>query len=55
MGNIFYRCREEYVKPNEPYTTTDSKVIYNIPISKKERKRRKYRFKKRVEKQYLII
>jgi len=54
MGNIFYKCQEDE-KPNKPYTTHDSRVLYNIPISKKERKRRKYRFKKRVEKQYLII
>lgn len=55
MGNIFYKCQEEDEKTHKPYTTTDSQIIYKVPISKKERKRRKYRFKKRVQKQYLIV
>ena len=51
MGLI--NCKEE--DQPEPYKTTESQIIYNTPISKKERKRRKYRLKKRVEKQYIII
>lgn len=53
MGSIISRCKEE--DQSEPYKTNNSKIVYNIPISKEERKRRKYRFKKKIDKQYLIV
>jgi len=54
MGSII-SCKENQIVP---YETTDSQIVYNIPISpisKAERKRRKYRFKKKIDKQYLIV
>ena len=57
MGIIIDKCKED-AEPKEPYKTHDSQIVYNVPLSphsKKERKRRKYRLKKKIEKQYLII
>ncbi len=49
MGYMISKCKE-YIE-EEPNST----IVYNVPISRKEQKRRKYRFKKKIEKQYLIL
>ena len=56
MGNIFYKCKnEDEEELIDSYKKNETKIIYNIPLSKNEKKRKKYRLNKKIKKQYEFI